>query len=80
MLNLANALSQWADVTVAFRSIPEPVESGEYKVIAIEPHAATSSDAKDDNATRGLHPFRHMSYCRRLGLFPNSRRVPMTSS
>ena len=40
MLNLANALSQWADVTVAFRSVShESVDSSKYKVIAIEPEA-----------------------------------------
>ena len=69
VLNLANALSQWADVTVAFRSIREPINTTKYKVIAIEPDAATSMEAKDDNAARGLHPFRHISYCRRLWSF-----------
>src|SRR5262245_43263127 len=69
VLNLASALSQWADVTVAFRSIQEPVTTGKYKVIAIQPHTRTPSDAKDDNATRGLHPLRHISYCRRLWSF-----------
>jgi glycosyltransferase involved in cell wall biosynthesis len=69
VLNVANALSQWADVTVAFRSIQEPVTTGKYKVIAIEPHAAPLTEAKDDNATRGLHPFQHLSYCRRLQSF-----------
>lgn len=69
VLNLANALSQWADVTVAFRSIHEPVTTGKYKVIAIEPRVATSMEAKDDNAVRGLQPFRHISYCRRLWSF-----------
>jgi glycosyltransferase involved in cell wall biosynthesis len=68
VLNLANALSQWADVTVAFRGIQEPIRTSKYKVIAIEPHVAAST-AKDDNATRGLHPFRHVCYCRRLWSF-----------
>jgi glycosyltransferase involved in cell wall biosynthesis len=69
VLNLANALSEWADVTVAFRNVPEPVASGNYKLIGIEPHATTSMEDKDDNATRGLHPFQHISYCRRLWSF-----------
>jgi glycosyltransferase involved in cell wall biosynthesis len=68
VLNLANALSQWADVTVAFRSIQEPVHTSKYSVIAIEPNAAVPV-AKDDNATRGLHPLQHVSYCRRLWSF-----------
>jgi len=69
VLNLANALSEWADVTVAFRNVPEPVPSGNYKLIGIEPHATTSIEDKDDNATRGLHPFQHIAYCRRLWSF-----------
>jgi glycosyltransferase involved in cell wall biosynthesis len=69
VLNVANALSQWADVTVAFRSIPEPIDTTNYKVIAIEPHVMNSRAAKDDNATRGFHPFRHISYCRTLCSF-----------
>src|SRR5215475_7407702 len=69
VLNVANALSQWADVTVAFRRIQEPVTTGKYKVVAIEPDVAKSTEAKDDNAVRGLHPFRHISYCRRLWSF-----------
>jgi glycosyltransferase involved in cell wall biosynthesis len=69
VLNLANALSQWADVTVAFRSIQEPVQTKKYNVIAIEPSAAIPTAIKDDNATRGLHPFRHISYCRSLRSF-----------
>jgi len=69
VLNLATALSQWAEVTVAFRGIEEPIPTSNYKVIAIEPHAASSIEATDDNAARGFHPFRHISYCRRLWSF-----------
>lgn len=69
VLNLANALSQWAEVTVAFRSIREPIATSKYKVIAIESDAATSMEAQDDNATRGLNPLRHLAYCRRLWSF-----------
>jgi glycosyltransferase involved in cell wall biosynthesis len=69
VLNVANALSQWADVTVAFRSICESVATAKYRVIAIEPHSAASMHAKDDNATRGAHPFRHLAYCQRLQSF-----------
>jgi glycosyltransferase involved in cell wall biosynthesis len=38
-------------------------------VIAIEPYETVSTEIKDDNATRGVHPFRHISYCRRLRSF-----------
>lgn len=69
VLNVANALSQWADVTVAFRSICEPICTGQYKVVAIEPRRVSTGTAKDDNATRGLYPFQHLSYCRTLSSF-----------
>jgi glycosyltransferase involved in cell wall biosynthesis len=69
VLSVAMALSQWADVTVAFRRIGEPINTGNYHVVAIESDAAPSSDAKDDNAARGLHPIRHLSYCRTLRSF-----------
>jgi len=69
VLNVANVLSEWADVTVAFRSVPQPIDTNKYQVIAIEPHVMNSKDAKDDNATRGFHPFRHISYCRNLWSF-----------
>jgi glycosyltransferase involved in cell wall biosynthesis len=69
MLSLAEALSQWADVTVAFRNIREPVASDKFKIIAIEPQAETSVDVKDDVAARGLNVFAHLSYLRRLSCF-----------
>jgi glycosyltransferase involved in cell wall biosynthesis len=69
VLNVANALSEWADVTIAFRDIVEPVRSDKYRVIAIEPHTAECTRFGDDNATRGLHPLRHASYCRALWAF-----------
>ena len=69
VLNLATALSERADVTVAFRSISEPVHTNNYNVIAIEPYKTVSGQIKDDNATRGVHPMRHIAYCRRLRSF-----------
>ena len=69
MLSLAEALSQWADVTVAFRSIREPVASDKFKVIAIEPQVESSVDVKDDVAARGLNVFAHLSYLHRLSCF-----------
>jgi glycosyltransferase involved in cell wall biosynthesis len=72
ILSLAEALSQWADVTVAFRTILDPIKPEKYRVIAIEPHQGTSAGSKDDDATRGLNPFAHLSYLRTLRSF--SRR------
>jgi glycosyltransferase involved in cell wall biosynthesis len=72
VLSLAEALSHWADVTVAFRSLRESITSEKYKVIAIEPSQKGPANDRDDEATRGLNPFAHLSYCRALWSF--SRR------
>jgi D-inositol-3-phosphate glycosyltransferase len=69
VLSVAAALSRWANVTVAFRAIPQPLDTSKYRVIAIDPCAAGSAIDEDDNATRGIHPFRHLSYCRTLFRF-----------
>ncbi len=71
VLNVAEALSQWADVTVVFRRIPSPAAHGAFRVAAIEPGAATT--VHDDTATRGLRPLDHLAYCRRLQTFARSR-------
>ena len=70
VLSVAEALSQWADVTVAFRRVSYPVAQSDYRVTAIEPGAAAM--ASDDNATRGLDPLGHLSYCRGLRTFARS--------
>jgi glycosyltransferase involved in cell wall biosynthesis len=69
MLSLAKALSRWADVTVAFRSIREPIKCENFRVIAIEPNMQSSSDAPDDVTARGLNVFAHMFYLRKLSSF-----------
>jgi glycosyltransferase involved in cell wall biosynthesis len=68
VLSVAEALSQWADVTVAFRRIPRTVDERKYGVMAIERGPRVESTS-DDNAVRGLHPLEHLSYCRKLRLF-----------
>jgi glycosyltransferase involved in cell wall biosynthesis len=73
VLNVADALSEWADVTVAFRSILEPIATSKYRVIAIDPRRAKTRGPNDDNAARGFHPMQHLSYCRTLRSF--ARRV-----
>lgn len=73
VLSVAEALSEFADVTVAFRSIREPIEVGRYSVVAIEPRARRGSDHADDNATRGLNPWPYAAYCRRLWSFARKR-------
>jgi len=69
ILSLAGALSQWADVTVAFRSVQEPIKAEPYRVIAIEPHREYYIGGKDDLATRGLNPLSHISYLQALRSF-----------
>jgi glycosyltransferase involved in cell wall biosynthesis len=66
---VAEALSQWADVTVAFRRTPRAVTPGPSRTIAIEPETPGPADPGDDNAARGLHPLQHLSYCRTLWSF-----------
>jgi glycosyltransferase involved in cell wall biosynthesis len=73
ILSLAGALSQWADVTVAFRTILEPIKPTKYRVIAIEPRPGISATSQDDEAMRGLNLLAHLSYLRMLRSF--SRRA-----
>lgn len=69
VLSLAKALSRWADVTVAFRSILEPVPCDNFKVIAIEQEPESASEPRDDVAARGFNVFAHASYLRKLSTF-----------
>jgi glycosyltransferase involved in cell wall biosynthesis len=69
MLSLAKALGRWADVTVAFRNIREPIKTDDFRVIAIEPDMQSSAEPKDDVAARGLNAFTHISYLRKLYVF-----------
>lgn len=69
ILSLAQALSHWADVTVAFRRILDPVHVDKFKVVAIEPDSKESVETRDDDATKGINPFTHLSYLRTLRSF-----------
>jgi glycosyltransferase involved in cell wall biosynthesis len=69
ILSLAQALSRWADVTVVFRRILDPVRTDQFKVVAIEPHAKEPAESRDDDATKGVNPFSHLSYLRTLQSF-----------
>jgi glycosyltransferase involved in cell wall biosynthesis len=68
MLSLANALSELADVTLAFRQAPGD-GLGAHRALAIEPLGRDEGDAADDVAQRGLNPFDHLAYLRRLRAF-----------
>ncbi len=52
VLNLASALSQWADVTVAFRRLAEKHAPRNVKLLEIQPGGVVST--VDDTATRGI--------------------------
>jgi len=68
ILATAGALSQWADVTVAFRHAPEGFDPQNFSVIEIEP-ASVSGAARDDVAARGLNPLSHLRYLKSLRRF-----------
>jgi len=69
ILSVAEALSRWADVTVAFRSVREPIQSEKFKVDVIEPQLQTGSEIRDDVAARGLNIFAHIGYLSKLVSF-----------
>jgi glycosyltransferase involved in cell wall biosynthesis len=78
VLAAAEALSRWADVTIAFRNVAETVGPTPYRIVEIDPArgegrraAARSSGiaVRDDVAARGLNPFSHSSYLARLRNF-----------
>jgi glycosyltransferase involved in cell wall biosynthesis len=69
VLSVAQAMSQWADVTVAFRTIPEPLPPHTFRIMAIEDAARSGTVTRDDVAVRGLNPFTHVGYLREIRRF-----------
>lgn len=69
ILSLAEALGQWADVTVAFHSCCETIAAKNFRVMTIEPAGARAREARDDVAARGLNPVSHVAYLRTLYAF-----------
>jgi glycosyltransferase involved in cell wall biosynthesis len=69
ILSLAAALGQRADVTVAFRSLREPLTPEGFELITIDPPGAEAAAARDDVAFRGLDPRPHLYYLRTLQRF-----------
>lgn len=62
VLNLVESLSQWADVTVAFRRVLEPIEPRAFKVVEIQHGPGKPVDAADDAAVRGMGFVEFLSY------------------
>jgi glycosyltransferase involved in cell wall biosynthesis len=74
LLSLAGALSRWADVTVAFRTLPKelPDVDAPVRIVAIEDGSA-GNPGVDDEATRGVNPFAHFAYLRAVRKFARSQ-------
>jgi len=69
VLSTAEALSQWANVTVAFRSILEPIEPKNYTVVEIEPGICHLPCRTDDAAIRGIGIAEFVNYLNVLKQF-----------
>jgi glycosyltransferase involved in cell wall biosynthesis len=69
ILSAAAAMSKFADLTVAFRDVREPVRSTNVRVLTIEERKGDFSETKDDVAARGLSVAGHLSYLRTLAEF-----------
>jgi glycosyltransferase involved in cell wall biosynthesis len=71
ILSLAEALSAWADVTVAFRDVPHPsVKPGPgLSLETIESDDRKPGPMVDDEATRGVNPLSHVAYMRKVSEF-----------
>jgi glycosyltransferase involved in cell wall biosynthesis len=72
ILAAANALSDYGDVTVAFRSISEPVTGTSFTTREIFPATTANQPAKDDVAARGLNPLAHLADLRTLKAFADT--------
>jgi glycosyltransferase involved in cell wall biosynthesis len=69
VLSLARALSAFADVTVAFRRVLEPVAGEPFTVLEIDPRAGDGRRPVDDAAMRGIGFLEFASYLRALDRF-----------
>ena len=75
ILAVADALSEWADVTVAFRRVAEPFHSDNFTVIAMDAAGDDGGEARDDVAARGLNPMSHWRFMRTLRNFAAKSRT-----
>jgi glycosyltransferase involved in cell wall biosynthesis len=69
VLYLAEALSQWADVTVAFRRVLEPGAYQDFKVVEIDPAPVGTARSVDDAAIRGTGLAEFFAYLRSVRRF-----------
>ena len=73
MLSLAEALSPWANVTVAFRKVLEPIAPQGFEVVEIEPDRAVSDHKIDDGALRDMSIWEFVSYMGSIRQFVKER-------
>ncbi len=73
ILAAADALSEWVDVTVAFRDIAEPVVANRFEIIAMDDAGNQRGTRADDVAARGLNPLKHLRHIARLRRFARSK-------
>ena len=73
VLNLARALGQWADVTVAFRLAIDAQGSGNFHVVEITPDRPRNVQMADDAAVRGVGYAEFFHYLRQLRRFAAER-------
>ncbi len=69
VLSLARALSAFADVTVAFRRVLEPVTGEPFAALEIDPETSDGPGPVDDAAVRGIGYLEFVSYLRTLDRF-----------
>ena len=69
VLSLARGLSAFADVTVAFRHVLEPIAGEPFTVLEIDPRGGDDRPAVDDAAVRGIGYREFAGYLRALDRF-----------
>jgi glycosyltransferase involved in cell wall biosynthesis len=69
VLSLAEALSEWADVTVAFRRVLEPVAAAPYRIVELQSTAVPRMDRVDDAAVSDIALADFPAYLDALGRF-----------
>jgi glycosyltransferase involved in cell wall biosynthesis len=72
-LYLAQELSRWADVTVAFRRILEPAEVRDFEIVEFQPDIKNSTQWVDDAAVRDTGLVDFLAYMRALKRFVDER-------
>jgi hypothetical protein len=73
VLSLAEALSPWANVTVAFRKVLEPISPQGFEVVEIQPDQAKPSRNVDDGAVSDMTIWEFIGYLGSIRRFIKER-------